>query len=148
MVGYCLRPKMPSACNRCAWQVRVPRGALLRSDCLPRLISPAVTKMKVKSFTYERNWTGTYYRQKLLPSCARHTTEDFADSEGNRTRAFGSRPYPRSLECQREAFVRRPTMSPTRRTTPPQYACACTRVKVLSPAPRRTLCDLDPRALA
>ena len=24
--------------------------------------------MKVKSFTYERNWTGKYYRQKLLPS--------------------------------------------------------------------------------
>jgi len=28
----------------------------------------AVTKMKVKSFTYERNWTGKYYRQRLLPS--------------------------------------------------------------------------------
>jgi hypothetical protein len=27
-----------------------------------------VTKMKVKSFTYERNWTGKYYRQRLLPS--------------------------------------------------------------------------------
>jgi len=24
--------------------------------------------MKVKSFTYERNWTGKYYRQRLLPS--------------------------------------------------------------------------------
>ena len=31
-------------------------------------IGPAVTKMKVKSFTYERNWTGKYYRQRLLPS--------------------------------------------------------------------------------
>ncbi len=28
----------------------------------------AVTKMRVKSFTYERNWTGKYYRQRLLPS--------------------------------------------------------------------------------
>jgi hypothetical protein len=28
----------------------------------------AVTQMKVKSFTYERNWTGKYYRQRLLPS--------------------------------------------------------------------------------
>ena len=27
-----------------------------------------VTKMKVKSFTYERNWTGKYYRQRLLPT--------------------------------------------------------------------------------
>ena len=25
-------------------------------------------QMKVKSFTYERNWTGKYYRQRLLPS--------------------------------------------------------------------------------
>ena len=24
--------------------------------------------MKVKSFTYERNWTGKLYRQRLLPS--------------------------------------------------------------------------------
>jgi hypothetical protein len=24
--------------------------------------------MKVKSFTYERSWTGKYYRQRLLPS--------------------------------------------------------------------------------
>jgi hypothetical protein len=24
--------------------------------------------MKVKSVTYERNWTGKYYRQRLLPS--------------------------------------------------------------------------------
>jgi hypothetical protein len=24
--------------------------------------------MKVKSFPYERNWTGKYYRQRLLPS--------------------------------------------------------------------------------
>ena len=24
--------------------------------------------MKVKSFTYERNWTGKYYRQRFLPS--------------------------------------------------------------------------------
>jgi hypothetical protein len=24
--------------------------------------------MKVKSFTYERNWTGKYYRQRLFPS--------------------------------------------------------------------------------
>jgi hypothetical protein len=24
--------------------------------------------MKIKSFTYERNWTGKYYRQRLLPS--------------------------------------------------------------------------------
>src|SRR5882762_6766353 len=24
--------------------------------------------VKVKSFTYERNWTGKYYRQRLLPS--------------------------------------------------------------------------------
>jgi hypothetical protein len=24
--------------------------------------------MNVKSFTYERNWTGKYYRQRLLPS--------------------------------------------------------------------------------
>ena len=24
--------------------------------------------MKVKSFTYERNWAGKYYRQRLLPS--------------------------------------------------------------------------------
>lgn len=24
--------------------------------------------MKVKSFTYERHWTGKYYRQKLLPT--------------------------------------------------------------------------------
>ena len=24
--------------------------------------------MKIKSFTYEKNWTGTYYRQRLLPS--------------------------------------------------------------------------------
>jgi hypothetical protein len=24
--------------------------------------------MKVKSFTYEKNWTGKYYRQRLLPS--------------------------------------------------------------------------------
>jgi hypothetical protein len=24
--------------------------------------------MKVKSFTYEKNWTGKYYRQKLLPT--------------------------------------------------------------------------------
>ena len=23
--------------------------------------------MKVKSFTYERNWTGKYYRQRLFP---------------------------------------------------------------------------------
>jgi len=28
--------------------------------------APAV--MKVKSFTYERNWTGKYYRQRLFPS--------------------------------------------------------------------------------
>ena len=25
-------------------------------------------QMKVKSYTYERNWTGKYYRQRLLPS--------------------------------------------------------------------------------
>ena len=25
-------------------------------------------EIKVKSFTYERNWTGKYYRQRLLPS--------------------------------------------------------------------------------
>jgi hypothetical protein len=31
-------------------------------------IGREVTKMKVKSFTYERNWTGKYYRQRLLPS--------------------------------------------------------------------------------
>jgi len=24
--------------------------------------------MKVKSFTYERNWTGKYYRQRLFPT--------------------------------------------------------------------------------
>jgi hypothetical protein len=24
--------------------------------------------MKVRSFTYERNWTGKYYRQRLFPS--------------------------------------------------------------------------------
>ncbi len=24
--------------------------------------------MKVKSFTYEKHWTGKYYRQRLLPS--------------------------------------------------------------------------------
>lgn len=24
--------------------------------------------MKVKSFTYEKNWTGKYYRQRLFPS--------------------------------------------------------------------------------
>jgi hypothetical protein len=24
--------------------------------------------MKVKAFTYERNWTGKYYRQRLLPT--------------------------------------------------------------------------------
>ncbi len=24
--------------------------------------------MKLKSFTYERNWTGKYYRQRLLPT--------------------------------------------------------------------------------
>lgn len=24
--------------------------------------------MKVKSFTYERHWTGKYYRQRLLPT--------------------------------------------------------------------------------
>jgi hypothetical protein len=25
-------------------------------------------QMKVKSYTYERNWTGKYYRQRFLPS--------------------------------------------------------------------------------
>ena len=29
----------------------------------------AVTKMKVKSFTYEKNWTGKYYRQRFSPAC-------------------------------------------------------------------------------
>ena len=31
---------------------------------------------------------------------------------------------------------------------PPQFTYACTRVKVLRLLTRRTVCDLDPRALA
>jgi hypothetical protein len=43
----------------------MPAGFLESEEACKRV---AVTKMKVKSFTYERNWTGKYYRQRLLPS--------------------------------------------------------------------------------
>jgi hypothetical protein len=32
------------------------------------MMGVGVIGMKVKSFTYERSWTGKYYRQRLLPS--------------------------------------------------------------------------------
>jgi hypothetical protein len=49
-------------------------------------------RMKVKSYTYEKNWTGRYYRQKLLPThgdygqaYCKHAKQWLGNHDGNRS---------------------------------------------------------------